>query len=150
MNKSPTIHASAVLVGPRAVLIQGPSGSGKSLLALALLQAAGTSALPFARLVADDRVHVEAAHGRLLVRPAEALGGLIEVRGLGIRRVPYEPVAHVGFLVELGAQEAERLPAQARATAVLEGITLPKMTVAPGADPLAQVLAYLQTAPGPA
>jgi serine kinase of HPr protein (carbohydrate metabolism regulator) len=149
-NQSPTIHASAVLVGPRAVLIQGPSGSGKSLLALALLQAAETGALPFARLVGDDRVHVEAAHGRLLVRPAETLAGLIEVRGLGIRRVPYEPVAHVGFLVELGAQDGERLPAQTRATAVLEGISLPKMTVAPGAEPLAQVLAYLQTMPGPA
>ena len=37
-----------------------------------------------------------------------ALAGLIEVRGLGIRRVPYEPVAVVGFLVELGAQDAER------------------------------------------
>jgi HPr kinase/phosphorylase len=145
-NPSPTIHASAVLVGPRAVLIQGPSGSGKSRLALSLLQAAGTGALPFARLVADDRAHVEAAHGRLLVRPADALAGLIEVRGLGIRRVPYEPVAHVGFLVELGAQEAERLPAQARATGILEGITLPKITLAPAADPLAQVLAYLQTA----
>jgi serine kinase of HPr protein (carbohydrate metabolism regulator) len=149
-NQSPTIHASAVLVGPRAVLIQGPAGSGKSRLALALLQAAETGALPFARLVADDRAHVEAAHGRLLVRPADTLAGLIEVRGLGIRRVPYEPVAQVGFLVELGAQDAERLPAQTRATAVLAGITLPKMTVVPGGDPLAPVLTYLQTAPGPA
>jgi serine kinase of HPr protein (carbohydrate metabolism regulator) len=150
VNHSPTIHASAVLVGPRAVLIQGPSGSGKSRLALALLQAAGTGALRFARLVADDRAHVEAAHGRLLVRPAEGLAGLIEVRGLGIRRVPYEHVGHVRFLVELGVQDAERLPAQTRATAVLAGITLPKMTVAPGADPLGQVLAYLQTGPASA
>jgi serine kinase of HPr protein (carbohydrate metabolism regulator) len=149
-NQSPTIHASAVLVGARAVLIQGPSGSGKSRLALALLQAAEHGALPFARLVADDRAHVEAAHGRLLVRPAEALAGLIEVRGLGLRRVPHEPVAHVGVLIELGMQDAERLPPQTRATAVLAGITLPKLTVAPGADPLGQVLAYLQTAPDPA
>ena len=89
MNQSPTIHASAVLVGARAVLIRGPSGSGKSRLALALLHAAAQGLIPFARLVADDRAHVEAAHGRLLVRPAEALAGLIEVRGLGIRRVPY-------------------------------------------------------------
>ena len=66
----PTIHASAVLVGRRAVLIRGPSGSGKSRLALALLQAAQSGALPFARLVADDRALVEACNGRLLVRPA--------------------------------------------------------------------------------
>src|SRR3954466_2294492 len=147
---APTIHASAVLIGAHAVLIQGPSGSGKSLLALALLQAAETGALRFARLVADDRAHVEAAHGRLLVRPAEALAGLIEVRGLGIRRVRHELVGHVGFLVELASQDARRLPARGRTTAVLAGISLPRLTVAAGADPLAQVLAYLQTAPGPA
>jgi len=86
MNQQPSIHASAVLIGARAALIQGPSGSGKSRLALALLQAAGQGLIPFARLVADDRAHVEAVHGRLLVRPAAALAGLIEVRGLGIRR----------------------------------------------------------------
>ena len=85
---APTIHASAVLVGARAILIQGPSGSGKSRLAMALLDAAGAGLVPFARLVADDRCHLETAHGRLLVRPAPALAGLIEVRGLGIRRVP--------------------------------------------------------------
>src|ERR1700682_5999838 len=85
----PTIHASAVLVGARAVLIRGPAGSGKSNLAFALVRAAEAGALPFARLVGDDRVQVEAAHGRLLVRPAETLKGLIEIRGLGIRRLAY-------------------------------------------------------------
>ena len=101
--------------------------------------------MPFARLVADDRAHVEAVHGRLLVRPAAALAGLIEVRGLGIRRVPYEPVAVVGFVVELGAQDAERLPAHGRTQAVLAGIALPRLAVAAGSDPLPLVLAYLRT-----
>src|SRR4051812_35303455 len=84
----PTIHASAVLIGTRAVLIRGPAGSGKSRLALALMQAGGT--LPFTRLVGDDRVYVEAAHRRLLVRSAEALTGPIEGRGGGICRPPYQ------------------------------------------------------------
>ena len=44
-------------------------------------------AVRFARLVGDDRVHVEAAGGRLLVRPAPALAGLIEVRGIGVLRL---------------------------------------------------------------
>jgi HPr kinase/phosphorylase len=140
----PSIHASAVLAGARAVLIQGPSGSGKSRLALALLHAAQQGVLPFARLVADDRAHIEAAHGRLLVRPADALAGLIEVRGLGIRRVPFEQLAAVGVLVELGAYDAERMPVQGRTTAVLEGITLPRLPVAAGMDPLPSVLAYLR------
>ena len=142
---NPSIHASAVLVGARAVLIQGPSGSGKSRLALALLNAAHQGLLPFARLVADDRAHVEAAHGRLLVRPAPALAGLIEVRGLGIRRVPFEQVATVGFVVELGSMDAGRLPAQIRTQAVLQGVALPRLAVAADADPLPLVLAHLKT-----
>jgi HPr kinase/phosphorylase len=142
---SPTIHASAVLIGARAVLIQGPAGSGKSRLALALLQAVDRGALPFARLVADDRAHVEAAHGRLLVRPAPALAGLIEVRGLGIRRVPYEPLAAVGMLVELGRAETDRLPDPAGRQAEIAGIQLPRLAVAAGMDPLPLVLAVLRT-----
>ena len=112
---APTIHASAVLAGAKAVLIRGPSGSGKSQLAWNLLQAAaqttGLGALPFARLVADDRAYVEASAGRLLVRPAPALAGLIEIRGLGIRRLAFEPVAAVGLVIDLGAADAERHPA---------------------------------------
>jgi len=138
-----TIHATAVLVGPRAVLIQGASGSGKSRLALALMNAAQSKALQFARLVADDRVHVEAHHGRLLVRPAAALAGLLEVRGLGIRRVAYESTAVVGFVVDLGAADAERLPVARTATVL--GITLPRLAVAVGEDALPLMLAYLRT-----
>ena len=62
-----SIHASAVLVGAKAVLIRGPSGSGKSRLAWDLLSAAqhstGFGALPFARLVIDDRATMHRAHG---------------------------------------------------------------------------------------
>src|SRR5258706_15484653 len=100
LTTAATIHATAVLIGARAVLIQGPAGAGKSRLALALLSTAQTGQLAFARLVADDRVLIECMHGRLLVRPAPALAGLLEVRGLGIRRVPYEPLAVVGMLME--------------------------------------------------
>jgi HPr kinase/phosphorylase len=148
MIQSPSIHASAVLVGARAVLIQGPSGSGKSRLALALLHATAQGLIPFARLVADDRAHVEARHGRLLVRPAEPLAGLIEVRGLGIRRVPHEPLAVVGLLVELGQAAAERLPDPVRKQAEIAGITLPRLAVAVGADSLPLLLAELHTTDG--
>ena len=92
----PTVHASAVLAGARAVLIRGPSGAGKSRLAFALITAAQSGLMPFARLIGDDRVHVEPCHGRLLVRPAAALAGLIELRGVGIRRLPSEAVGVVG------------------------------------------------------
>ena len=141
----PSIHASAVLVGVRALLIQGPPGAGKSRLALALLQGADTGALRFARLVADDRALIEPVHGRLLVRPAPALAAMVEVRGLGIRRVAYEPVAEVGLLVELAARDGDRLPEPASRVAEIAGIRLPRLAVAAGVDPLPLVLAYLQT-----
>jgi serine kinase of HPr protein (carbohydrate metabolism regulator) len=140
--ETPTEHASAVLAGARAVLIRGPAGAGKSQLALALIRAAQTGLLRFARLVGDDRVHLEPWHGRLLVRPAAALAGLIEVRGLGIRRLEYEPAAVVGLVVDLAAPDAERLPA-ATATAIA-GVTLPRLAVAPGGEGFAPVLAALQ------
>jgi len=139
---SPTIHASAVLVGARAVLIRGPSGSGKSRLALELIQAARGGTLRFARLVGDDRVYVEAAHGRLLVRPAAALAGMIELRGTGILRLPYEPSAVVGLLVDLAAA-AERLPVAPQSRTELEGVALARLAVAVGEPALPAVLALL-------
>jgi HPr kinase/phosphorylase len=136
-----TVHASAVLAGARAVLIRGASGTGKSRLALALLQAAQAGLLPFARLVGDDRVHLERSHERLLVRPAAALAGLIEVRGLGIRRLDHEPVAAVGLVVDLAAADAERLPPVS--DTVVSGVRLPRLAVAAGSDPLPGALALL-------
>ncbi|HET7678852.1 MAG TPA: serine kinase [Xanthobacteraceae bacterium] len=145
---SPTIHACAVLVGAKAVLIRGPSGSGKSELALALLQAAQAGQLPFARLVADDRAHVEAVNGRLLVRPASALKGLLELRGSGIHSIEAEPVAAIGCVVDLAAQDAVRLPEKEACEAVIEGIRLPRLAVASGQEALPLVLLLLHTLAG--
>lgn len=124
------------------MLIRGPSGSGKSRLALELIQAARGGTLRFARLVGDDRVHVEAAHGRLLVRPAAALAGMIELRGTGILQLPYEPSAVVGLLVDLAAA-AERLPVASQSRTELEGVALARLAVAVGEPALPAVLAHL-------
>jgi HPr kinase/phosphorylase len=136
-----TIHASAVLVGAWAVLVRGPAGSGKSRLTLALLDCARAGSIPFARLVADDRVYVEAVNGRLLARPPDALAGLIEVRGLGLRRLPSEPVARVALVVDLAADGDERLPSAQHVT--IEGVAIPRLAVASGFDPLPRVVAAL-------
>ena len=146
MAEGATIHATAVLIGAKAVLIRGPSGSGKSQLAWALIQ---PNALPFTRLVGDDRVHLEAAGGRLLVRPAPALAGLIEIRGLGIRRLPYEPAAVIGLVVDLAAADAARFPAEDAAATTISGVRLPRLAVAPDQAPLPAVLAWLGTAAAP-
>jgi HPr kinase/phosphorylase len=137
-----SVHASAVLAGARAVLIRGPSGAGKSLLALHLIQAARAGSLPFARLVGDDRVHLQAAGGRLLVRPAPALAGLIEVRGIGIVKLPYEPCAVVGLVVDLHA-DAERLPVAESRHAEIDGVRLPRLAVAAGEAALPALLTLL-------
>ena len=142
-----TIHASAVLIGAKAVLIRGPAGSGKSQLALALIEAAAQGALPFARLIADDRAHVEARAGRVLVRPARELAGLIEVRGLGIRRLAHEPVAVAGLIVDLAAADADRMPAREAAETAVAGIMLPRLAVAPRQLALPIVLAFLKLSP---
>ena len=141
---SPTVHASAVLVGARAILIRGPSGAGKSRLALDLITAGAAGGLRFSRLVGDDRVHLESAGGRLLVRPAATLAGLIEDRGRGTLRLPYEPSAVVGLVVDLGAADAERLPE--RRQIELDGVTLPRLAVAAGVSALSGLLALLTLA----
>jgi HPr kinase/phosphorylase len=139
-----TVHASAVLTGNRAILIRGPAGTGKTRLALALLDAATSGRLAFARLVGDDRIELAVHHGRLLVRPAPALAGLVEIRGMGIRRIDHEPVAVAGWIVDLGALDAERMPSDAARTTDIDGIRLPRLPVATGADALAGVLAMLR------
>jgi HPr kinase/phosphorylase len=144
---NPTIHASAVLIGPKAVLIRGPSGAGKSMLAWDLIGAAGCGQLPFARLVADDRAYLEVHGGRLLVRAPAELAGLIEIRGLGIRRLPHEPVAAVGLVVDLAATDAGRIPGREAGFAEVAGVRLPRIPVGSGAAALPLVLAALKTLP---
>jgi serine kinase of HPr protein (carbohydrate metabolism regulator) len=147
MAANSTIHASAVLAGTTAVLIRGPSGCGKSLLAWTLINAASQGLLPFARLVGDDRLHVMNQSGRLLVRPAETLSGMIEIHGLGLRRIEYESVAVVGMVVDLAAPDAARHPADGAATASVSAVTIPRLAVAAGMAALPVVLAALRTSP---
>jgi serine kinase of HPr protein (carbohydrate metabolism regulator) len=142
VTQSPsTIHATALIVGHRGILIRGPSGSGKSRLALSLLQSAGSG---FVRLVGDDRIHLAAVNGRLLMRPATALAGLIELRGLGIVRLPFEPVAVAHLVVDLAASDAARIPDLAAQSVEIAGVRLARLPVAPGGDAFPQLLGFLQ------
>ena len=85
------------------------------------------------------------SHGRVLVRPAAALAGQIEVRGLGIRQVDWEPVAAVGLVVDLGVADVERLPAPEQAETLVAGVRLPRLAVAAGRDPLPVLMSRLTT-----
>ena len=139
-----SVHASAVLVGDRAVLIRGPSGSGKSRLAFDLILAGRAGQIPPAVLVGDDRVHLEAAQGQLVVRPARELAGLIEIRGLGIRRCDFAEQAVVGLVVDLVGRR-RRTAARARRAVCehIDGVIIPRIPVDSGFQPLPLVVAAL-------
>ena len=113
-DAGPSVHASAVKVGRRAVLIRGPSGSGKSRLAFDLVMAGRAGVIETAVLVGDDRVYLATVGHEIEVRPAPNLAGLIEIRGLGIRRCDFVEPATVGLVVDLDAGDAERLPRRMR------------------------------------
>ena len=138
-----SVHASAVLVGDRAVLIRGPSGAGKSRLAFDLMLAGRAGQIPACVLVGDDRVHLMASGGQLLVRPARELAGLIEIRGLGIFSCGFSPEAIVGLVVDLAAADAERLPPPQALQVQIYGTEIPRIPAGIGAAPLPLVIAAL-------
>lgn len=97
------IHASCVARAGRGLLLLGPSGAGKSDLALRLL------ARGFV-LVADDRVELAAGpDGRVTAAPPSPLAGLLEIRGVGLLRRPFEAPVAVALALDLAAPPA-RLP----------------------------------------
>jgi serine kinase of HPr protein (carbohydrate metabolism regulator) len=121
---SETVHATALLVGRHGVLIRGASGAGKSMLALRLIEAGG-------RLVADDRVHLSACHGRVIATAPAPISGMIELSGHGILRVPHERSAVIRLVVDWVAEEAlDRLPEAAELRVDILGASLPRQPVA--------------------
>jgi HPr kinase/phosphorylase len=130
-----SIHASALLIGAKAVLIFGASGMGKSRLCYYLLQT-----VPHSRFVGDDRVHLENAHGRLLVRAAPALEGLLELRGVGLLTLAFEKQAQVSHVVEL-VESTMRLPLPT--TKTLNQVTLPFLQLERGENAAQNLLAFL-------
>lgn len=126
---STTVHASAVIVGGRGVLIRGASGSGKSTLLLALLDRD-----PEAVLVADDRVALTADGGRLVASVPETIAGQMEVRGLGIVLRPHVSPAAIDLVVDIvEAAAAPRLPGASERTVTIGGVSLQRVFVVAGA-----------------
>ena len=116
------LHASCVELSGTGVVLLGPSGSGKSDLALRLIDRGG-------RLVADDRVTIERCGERLVARAPAAIAGLIEVRGIGIMRVAHCPSSALGLVVALCGTPPPRLPE--RTTYQVLGIALPYLELDP-------------------
>ena len=115
-----TVHASTVAVDGRAVLITGPSGSGKSDLALRLLDRGFT-------LVSDDRTIVRRDGNRLVATAPPNIAGKLEVRGIGIVDVENVADMPVALVVELRS-DIQRLPDDSRSRLIL-AIDIPLVSV---------------------
>lgn len=118
-----TIHATTVAIDGRAIILRGPSGSGKSDLALRLIESG-------AELVSDDRTILTATGGDLVAAAPGAIAGLLEVRGVGLLSLPYRDAAPVALVADLDTTGVPaRLPDPAAET--LEGISVPRVDLSP-------------------
>jgi HPr kinase/phosphorylase len=142
------IHATAVAVGESGLLIRGASGSGKSRLALAIIDEAHRRGL-FARLIGDDRVTLTFSGGRLLAHAHPAIAGLIEERGAGILTLAHEASVVLRAVVDLADERngrPARLPDAAEKSADIGGVPLPRLSLEPSrpaSDAAVRVLAFL-------
>jgi serine kinase of HPr protein (carbohydrate metabolism regulator) len=124
------VHATSVALKAgarwRGVLLRGPSGSGKSDLALRLIDEGG-------RLIADDQTHLARKGHALIASPPPVLAGMIEVRGIGIVKLPRGRLlaaAPLALLVDLVRAEAvERMPEPAYE--MVQDVKLPRLVLAP-------------------
>lgn len=126
---APSVYqAGAVVIGGRALLIAGPPGAGKSSLALALIDRG-------AKLISDDAVTltraITAAGDRLIASPPPHITGMLEVRGVGIMRLPLAAPTPVALMLELGGAPADRLP-DTLPRRMIAGVQVPVLAFDPG------------------
>ena len=119
---SVTLHASCVAIGGRGILLTGSSGSGKSDLALRLIDRG-------AALIADDGTMIEARGGRLHARCGPNIAGRIEARGVGILALPFRDEVTLALMVALD-EAPTRLPDEPLQTHDIEGLALPRIALA--------------------
>ena len=123
MTDSLLVHATAVAIDGGAVLLRGPPGSGKSDLALRLIDGG-------ARLIADDQAVLLRREDHILVRAPATIAGLLEVRGVGILRLDPSDEMRLALLVDLvPAAQIEQLP-EPRFGTIL-GLAIPLLALAP-------------------
>jgi HPr kinase/phosphorylase len=135
MHEAALIHGTCLAIGSAGVLLVGKSGSGKSDLALRLIDGEGTGLTGIARkaqLVADDQVLVHLAGDRLFASAPSALAGKMEIRGLAIVSLAHAAEAQLRLAVRLTpAAEIDRLPELALARMDILGRAIPLVLIDP-------------------
>lgn len=117
------VHGTSVAWKQAALLLRGPSGSGKSDLALRLVEAG-------AGLIADDQTCLAMRKGRLTASSPPPIADLLEIRGIGIVQVAAASAAPLVLVVDLVLPEnLVRSPKAAHCTYL--GVTLPRIFLAP-------------------
>lgn len=137
-------HATAIVLGTTGLLFTGPSGSGKSSMAFACLNAARQAGL-YAALIADDQVFIEQAGPHIIARRPETIACLMEFRGTGIEAVESLPSALMHAAVRcLPPGDGERLPPETECLQIGEGLSLPLVRILTGtADPFSILRVFL-------
>lgn len=127
MSSLENIHGTGVLLGTAGVLLRGAPGSGKSVLALLLLDEFAARGQP-ALLVGDDRVDIETIGGTLFMHGPAAIAGMIELRGRGIINRQHTMNARVDLIVDL-VDALERMPEESALLTELGGVTIARCPV---------------------
>lgn len=117
-----TVHGSAVAIDGNGVLLLGPSASGKSDLALRLIDRG-------AKLICDDILHIENRDGLLQLTCAPNITGKIEVRGIGICTVEFLASAPLRLIVQL-TQDVDRMPPEHQSISIA-GFSVPMLKLDP-------------------
>lgn len=114
------LHATAIAINGQGVLLMGPSGSGKSDLALRLIDRGAV-------LISDDVVLVETARPLPILRTAPNIAGMIEVHGVGILKVPFADQVPLHLAIELG-RAVDRMPSDAQ-TMEIGGVSVRSISI---------------------
>jgi serine kinase of HPr protein (carbohydrate metabolism regulator) len=127
VSEAHNIHATGLVLDGVGLILRGPPGSGKSLIALDLLDEWEARGRP-AQLVSDDRVEIVADGGRLTMRPAPNIAGLAELRGRGIVRRPFVASAPLHLVIDL-VEVLERMLEDDALSTELFGVRLARAPV---------------------